>query len=299
MDILSNKDRELLNLFRKGAVDILPDEEKMTLWRRIERKTVKRVFVAGYAKWAAAASIALLVSIGGYLWYNSGGGDSSRRPTLDALQMAVVETSNQQKQKVMLPDSTVVWLNANSRLEYCENFNENRIVRVEGEAYFEVAHRAEKIFTVYALEMELTVLGTVFNVTAYKNDAEITTTLVEGKIALQFNNNRRQRAILTENQQIVFNKDLRELNLEHVDTELYTSWRNGYYRFENATLEKMAKNFERMFGIEISFEDDSLKNILFTGTVLSEQNIETILELLQIIMDFQYVKVSDNKVIIK
>ena len=299
MEVMSNDDKKLVEQFRNAAIHIFPEDEKMTLWRRIERETGqigRKIIFARYFRWAAAASIALAVSIG-YLWYNSEKQGYTSGTAPDA-NIVVVETRNQQKQMITLPDSTIVWLNANSRLEYSANFNEKRVVRLEGEACFDVARQEGNCFTVHALEFEVTVLGTVFNITAYKNEADIVTTLIEGKIALQFKNDNLQQTVLTANQQAVFNKELRELSFAYVDTELFISWTKGYYKFENTSFEQIAKHFERMYGIEIIFENEDLKNLLFTGTFLYEQNVETALELLQLIMNFKYETIG-NKVIIK
>lgn len=278
MDISPN-DQKVLEQFRKGAVDVLPDGEKKTLWRRIERSIGKRIYLPVYFKWAAAASIALLLSIG-YLWYNN---DSAAN-----IQMLIVETQPQQKQKLTLPDSTVVWLNAGSRIEYPENFMDHRLVCLEGEAYFDVTHHDSHPFTVRAFGLDVTVLGTIFNVTAYKSENEVITTLVEGEIALQFEGNHSQQTILTPNQQVVFNKESNDLRFAAVDPEWFTSWVKGYYKFENVSFEQIAKYFERVYGVVIHFEDESLETLLFTGTFLHSQRMDTVLELLREISDFHF-----------
>jgi len=130
MDFSSN-DKKVVEQFREEVVDVLPDGEKWSLWRRIEWSIGRRILFARYTKWAAAASIALLLSMG-YIWY------SGRQAPDDPINMLVVETQAQQKQKILLPDSTIVWLNAGSRIEYPENFMAHRFVRMEGEAYFQL-----------------------------------------------------------------------------------------------------------------------------------------------------------------
>ena len=272
-----------------GAVDVLPDVEREKLWRRIEQSIGRRVFLSPYFKWAAAASIALLLSIG-YLWYHG----ISKEPDV---QMLVMETQFQQTKKVLLPDSTIVWLNVGSRIEYPNNFMAHRFVCLEGEAYFNVAHHDSLPFKVHALELDVTVLGTKFNIMAYKNEVEVVTTLVEGEIALQLNGNQMQQTILTPSQQVVFNKDSREFRFATVDPELYTGWVKGYYRFENVSFEQIAKHFERVYGIAIRFEDESLKTALFSGTFLQNQNIESVLELLSEIRSFHYT-IHEGQIII-
>ena len=212
------------------------------------------------------------------MWYN-------QRPE-PAFQMLVVET--QQKQKLVLPDSTVVWLNVGSRIEYPENFTDHRLVCLEGEAYFDVTHFASHPFTVRAFGLDVTVLGTIFNVSAYKSEKEVIATLVEGEIALQFEGNQSQQTILTPNQQVVFNKESGDLRFATVNTEFFTSWVKGYYKFENVSFEQIAKHFERVYEVVIYFEDESLKTLLFTGTFLHNQRMDTVLELLREISTFQY-----------
>ena len=289
MVILPN-DNDILEQFRTGSVDVLPDNEKATLWRRIERNIGKYILLSRFYKWSAAACIALLLSIG-YIWYNS----NSRTP---AFKMLIVETQPQQKQKLLLPDSTVVWLNADSRLEYPENFSDHRVVYLEGEAYFVVAHDEAHPFTIHAHELEVTVLGTILNVAAYQSETEVVTTLVEGKIALHMNGDQLQRTILMPNQQVVFNKNSRNMMFETVNPELFTSWVKGYYKFENASFEQIAKYFERVHGKAIRFGDESLKTLCFTGTFLQEQDAMEVLELLREIRDFHYTIQREQIIII-
>ena len=276
---ISPNDNNILEQFRTGSVDALSDIEKLTLWRRIERNIGRYVVLSRFYKWAAAACIAALLSVG-YVWYSS-----SRAP---AVKMLIVETQLQQKQKVLLPDSTVVWLNAGSRLEYPEDFTKHRFVSLEGEAYFVVAHDEAHPFTIHAHGLHITVLGTILNIAAYQREGDVVTTLVEGKIALHLNGDQSQQTILIPNQQVVFNKDSRNMMFETVDPELFTSWVKGYYRFEDASFEQIAKYFERVYGKTIRFDDESLKTLCFTGTFLQEQNMDSVLELLREIGGFHY-----------
>jgi len=268
-----------LEQFRTGSVDVLSGIEKLTLWRRIERSVGRYVLLSGFYKWSAAACIVVLLSVG-YVWYHS-----SRTP---ALKMLIAETQLQQKLKVLLPDSTVVWLNAGSRLEYPKDFTDHRFVCLEGEAYFVVTHNEDHPLTIHAHGLHVTVLGTILNIAAYQSETEVVTTLVEGKIALQLNGDQSQQTILMPNQQVVFNKNSRNLMFETVNPELFTSWVKGYYKFENASFEQIAKYFERAYGKMLRFNDESLKTLCFTGTFLQEQDMESVLELLREIGDFRY-----------
>ncbi len=288
---ISPNDKDVLEQFRKGAIDSLSGKEQKALWYRIEH-TVKKSFgkrfrFSGFYPWAAVACVLLLMGFG-YWWYNN----QNTTPTL-----LIVETQPKQRQQVILPDSTIVWLNAGSRLEYPESFTDGRFVHLEGEAYFSVAHDASRPFTVHVSGLHVIVLGTIFNVTAYENDTEIVTTLVEGQIALQLDGNQPLQTTLVPNQQVTFHKDTKDLTFATVDSRIFTSWVRGYYKFENTSFEQIAKQFERMHGVKIVFEDESLRMQPYNGTFLQEQSIETVLELLKETRYFTYT-IQSNRIII-
>ncbi|MDR2038053.1 MAG: FecR family protein [Bacteroidales bacterium] len=198
--------------------------------------------------------------------------------------------------KVSLPDHSQVFLNRGSILRYPSDFNyQNRDVYLEGEGYFEVTGNASLPFTVHTSALQVKVLGTSFNINAYKEESEIITTLVTGKIDLLMDNMR--STVLYPGQQFIFRKDTEETELLTVDAGFYTSWINGYYKFEQVSFEQIAKKFEMMYHVEIIFKDNSLKNIPFTGTFLQDQSIETSLDLLKEIRYFQYA-IEGNKIII-
>ena len=199
-----------------------------------------------------------------------------------------IQVPNGSKTRVVLPDSSIVWLNAGSRIKYPTNFTAQRCVYLEGEAYFDVTHHVSVPFMVYASGQSITVMGTVFNVTAYQNEDKVVTTLVEGKIALKFDDEQPHQIILKPHQQAVFNKDSKSLTLATVDLKLSTSWIEGYFKFENISFEQIAKHFERTYDIVIHFENEALKTYLFTGTFQQNQDIQTVLELLREINGFNY-----------
>jgi ferric-dicitrate binding protein FerR (iron transport regulator) len=206
MEILP-KDREILDQFRHEAVDMLPESEKITLWKRIERTLTKRFFIRSVIKWTAAAACVALLSIAGYRLFGNGNGNENTENTVSDVQMLAIETQNEQMQKIMLPDSSIVWLNGGSRIEYPENFTEQREISLTGEAYFQVTHRESKPFKVHTAKLDVIVLGTIFNVMAYDDNTDIVVTLVEGKVALPFEGDHLQQTIMKSNQQAVFNKE--------------------------------------------------------------------------------------------
>ena len=276
-----------------GSSDGVSEGNERRIWQHI----IAKIQVARHRRalvrtaTAIAASVALLLGIG-YLW-------SLSEDSVDVEPVLLVyETQSKERRQLVLPDSTIVWLNAGSRIEYPESFVRRRFVRLEGEAYFEVAHRASAPFTVHTAGLDVIVLGTVFNVTAYPDETETVTTLVEGKIALQPTGEALSRTVLMPNRQAVFNRESQRMTLATVDPELFTAWVKGYYKFENVSFGQIAKYFERVHGNIIRFENETTKELLFSGTFLQDQQIETALELLQRIRDFHYT-VKDNEIVIK
>lgn len=290
----SLNEKTVLERFKKGAFDNLPEKERDILWKRIVQsteKTKKNVFGRFFYPWAAAACvIALLVSV--YWWYN-------QSVRISVSDMQIIETKAQQKTKIVLPDLSVVWLNTNSRLEYPENFADNeRFVNLDGEAYFSIIQDSLRPFIVHASGLDVKVLGTAFNVTAYGNESEVITTLVKGEIALQLHGDKsRQATMLKPEQQVTFHKHTKILTFATVDPELYTAWIKGYYKFENTSFKQIAKQFEHTYGVTITFDVESLKSVPYTGTFLQEQSLVSVLELLRGIKDFHYT-ITGNQVII-
>ncbi|MDR1668137.1 MAG: FecR family protein [Bacteroidales bacterium] len=279
--VRNQEEEQILEKYRQAAFDGIWEEEKKTLWRRIEH-TVSRRFFLRYYPWVAAASVALLLGMG-YWWLSDAG---SAPEQLAAWQ--IVRTEAQQRQKITLPDSSVVWLNANSCLEYPDCFADNeRTVRLNGEAYFEVKEDLVLPFVVRTETVTVKVLGTVFNLAAYHGDVETVATLLKGKIAVHTSYEQKPET-LTPNRQAVYRKDTHSLTVSAVNPETYTSWINGYYKFNNMSFAQIAKQFEKWYGVAFVFESEQLKAMTYTGTFLQEQRLETILMLLQELNAFKY-----------
>lgn len=170
--------------------------------------------------------------------------------------------------KVTLEDGTEVWLNADSRLRYPETFEGNeRRVEVSGEAYFKVAHHADKPFYVVSGGQEVRVYGTEFNVHAYEDEASIFTTLVEGSISLKPVNGNKSELMLTPGKQAVFNKDDASAHVRKVDTEVVTSWRSGVFVFEDQSLEQIMRTLSRWYDFQYEFADAKVASTVFMGSI--------------------------------
>ena len=184
------------------------------------------------------------------------------------------------KSEVILPDGSKVWLNNNSKLIYPKKFNRNqRTVELTGEAYFEVEHNSRMPFIVQTSDMQVKVLGTKFNVSAYPNDKFIETTLISGKVTVRSNENPDQENFLAPGESLTFDKVSNQVTKNKVDTKFFTYWMKGEFIFKDEKFETLARRIERIYNVEIIFEDPSLKEKTYTGDFKVDDNIYTILEI--------------------
>jgi hypothetical protein len=197
--------------------------------------------------------------------------------------------------QVVLSDGTKVWLNSATSLTYPEKFGgEQRIVQLEGEAYFEVA-KDVKEFIVETNSANVTVLGTQFNVSSYNDDAFFSSTLVEGKIQLATSNNTENSLILEPNQRGVVTKNSTKIQVETVDTDVYTAWKEGKFYFEKEQLESILKRLSRWYNIDVVFEEESLKTEMFTGVVYKDKQIDHLLNMINKTTQINY-EITKNEI---
>ncbi|MFI0429400.1 FecR family protein [Mariniflexile sp. HMF6888] len=182
---------------------------------------------------------------------------------------------------IMLSDGTKVWLNSESQLKYPVAFNDGQLRQVElvyGEAYFEVSHSTEhkgSHFKVMHNQHEVEVLGTEFNIKAYKEETNIYTTLVKGKVEVSFEN---QRKILRPEEQSNLNTITGVLNVVNVDVYDQTSWKEGVFSFKRKTLKEIMQVLSRWYDMKVVFENKDLESTGFNGVVGKEQSIQEILQ---------------------
>lgn len=187
-----------------------------------------------------------------------------------------------ERKTVQLPDGTSVVLNHFSSLTYPEKFRKPyREVSLTGEAYFEVSPDKEHPFIVQAEEINVQVLGTHFNVEAYRDNPEIRTTLLEGSVAVS----RRQgdeRIVLRPNESAIYNKEKGSLTMDVVaDTSPILSWQRGEFIFHNQPLQEIARELSNSFGTPIHIDNDTLRQYRFTARFTGGESLMYILDLLQ------------------
>lgn len=184
--------------------------------------------------------------------------------------------------RLVLSDKTEVWLNSETKLKYPVTFirGKTRIVElVYGEAYFDVSPSSENKsakFQVLNQSQLIEVLGTEFNLKAYKYDDNVYTTLVEGKIAINLNNGKKQD--LSPDQQAKWNPNTNSLSLEK-DVNVYNeiSWKYGVFNFNGKPLKEIMKTISRWYDVEIVFLNKKVEETEFVGVIRKNRNLEDIL----------------------
>lgn len=199
---------------------------------------------------------------------------------------------------ITLSDGTKVWLNAASSLYYpVAFFGDERKVEITGEAYFEVAHDEAVPFKVSKGNMEVSVLGTHFNVNAYHEEEAIKVTLLEGRVKVMnrdslFGNN--ESAILKPGQQAVV-KIAGELTVSSdIDQEAIMAWKNGLFYFDNTNIDIIVQQIERWYDVTIEY-DNSLRHVAFNGQISRYSNASDVLEMLEAAEALHF-KIKDRKI---
>ncbi len=188
--------------------------------------------------------------------------------------------------KIILSDNSVVWLNAGSSLIYPSVFSNNtREVVLFGEAYFKVSENEQKPFIVQTSELEIQVMGTEFNVSAYPEDNIIQTVLKKGSVAIRKAGTTKSEndLILKPNQLASFDKNTQLARVTNVNTDFYTLWTEGLLCFENLDLNRVVKKIERYYDIKIKYEDPLLGTIRISGKLDLKQNKDEVFKYLSLV----------------
>ena len=195
---------------------------------------------------------------------------------------------------VILADGTTVHLNAGSKLTYPVRFaGKRRIVRLEGEAYFDVAEDENHPFVVQTHLGEITVLGTEFNLNAYADTPVCYTTLVNGKV--KFSTLNAETVTLSPGEQaVVFDNSSTK---RKVELEEYVGWVDGMYIFNDRPLGDIMKTFERWYDIQVYYETPNLRDITYSGNLKRYGTINSFLDALELTGDLTY-KISGRNILI-
>ena len=183
---------------------------------------------------------------------------------------------------LILSDGTIVYLNAESRIEFPVKFSgKERVVALVGEAYFHVAASKEHPFIVKTKDMDVLVTGTEFNVKAYPDELNVQTTLLKGEVTVFAGFEKKEKMTISPNQQAQWDRKNVALEVREVDPGLFMAWRNGQFIFRQDRLEDIMRTLARWYGVEVVFSDESIKNMTFAGKLDRSEDIAPILDVLR------------------
>ena len=182
---------------------------------------------------------------------------------------ASVMTENGQRSKVVLPDSSIVWLNSGTTLSYNYSAEDTRSIILNGEGFFQVTRNVNKPFVVQCGDIKVKVLGTKFDVSAYPDNDKISVVLESGSVLLNHNQCTLNYK-LKPGEQADYDKKAKEINIHSADVEKDTSWKDGKLIFRNDPMKLVIKQLERWYNIQVEVKDPEVYNSIFTGTVINE-----------------------------
>lgn len=221
-------------------------------------------------RWLQIAAAAVVVLAVGW-WWSTGNGQP------DA--WVAVNTLDGKKKEITLPDGSQIWLRADSRLSYPESFTQRQI-KLEGEAFFDVARMEDSPFEIYSGEAKTTVLGTSFNVRAYPEDEVIEISVTSGTVTFEEQQGD-EKVTLVENTSAVLNKVSQTIEKTEEAISNATSWKTDEFNFEDIPFEIIFDDLARHFGVEIQVQNEELKKEAYRLMKQPAKDLKGILGILQ------------------
>ena len=256
------------------------ERETARIWdiiRSLNEKEQRRSLFIRLTKYAAV--LILFMCISGVVGYYIS--DSSKHSDNSFSEIIVPKG---QRSTVILPDGSKVQLNSDTHLKFVKFSDHQRIVRLDGEAFFDVTHDKARPFIVETLSNQIEVLGTSFNVTSYIDDPWMTTYLSSGKVKIT---DQTGNVILNPSEAYTYNKLTHESTKKIISDQRYCSWTRGIMVIEKETIGELAKRIERRFNVKVIFGDYEVQNHVYTGTI-NDQDLTLILKALEFASSIKY-----------
>ena len=279
------KEREFFDaMILAGSADEKAEGEKLAL------DANKGPFIRPWMREVlkVAAVVAVTVACGLYFYA------SEKKELLAAMNTITVPAG--QRVNLTLSDGTTVWLNARSEMVYPAVFSgAKREVKLDGEGYFEVKHDKESPFVVHTRKCDIEVLGTKFNVEAYSDSEEFSTSLMEGSVKVT-DNSAVSASVLLKPDQEVHMKDGRLL-VSFIDDYDHFRWRDGLVCFDKIAFSELMKRFEKCYGISIVVENKKLEEYSCSGKFRISDGLDNALRILQRNAKYTFERNDDNTIV--
>lgn len=257
-----------------GLPSLMIRKSKESVWKRV--------------LFPMAAIICVVLS-----WFVSGAVHSSKDVSTEIVSLS---TKAGEMKSIMLPDSTIVWINNGTTILYPTEFSkDNRTVYLSGEARFNVAKDATRPFLVKTSDMDIKALGTVFDVRAYPNEKFTSAALETGIIQVTINGTNNESAYLKPNERLMFNRSDDSYKVSTTDAVRSGMWHDGYLVFDDADISTIISAIELKYNVEIAYNSKRLDDGRYTIQYYSDESLEDVLIVLQQLTNIRY-SIKGNKV---
>lgn len=238
----------------------------------------KRVGMQGLHKDSLRLKSAVVVGAEAKLVYDANTGQGAEDVSLEP-EINKVITSTGGFYSLILSDGTRIWLNSESELEYPVFFGKGeRRVKLVGEAFFEVTPDVARPFIVEANEIRTRVLGTSFNIKAYKDESDIYATLFTGKVAVEPLADTTRKVILQPGKQAGWDVQARKLSVREVNLDRVMAWKEGMFMFNKENIEVVTRQIERWYGVKFIYQVKDRNQYTFNGYFSKDETLESILD---------------------
>lgn len=263
----------------------LEDKQWVKFQSRILSRQSRTFSIAELIKIAAIVVISLGIGWFGRSLY------TQRAFPWENAEMQSIKATKGQVKEIFLADGTHVWLNSDSELSFPDRFNSNnRNVKLNGEAYFEVTANEKKPFFVRTGNHTVKVIGTRFNVCKYSDTNIIETTLEEGKVKIITGDIIHD---LLPGEQSSFSTSTCNVRISKTDIDIYTTWKDGRYEFRNEPINKIFQIIERWWDVKIDYPEN-LKEERISGVLRRYKPLEQHFELIKQLLPIKYEINSDE-----
>lgn len=270
----------------------LTEEEKNSLIRfqeqmlsRSHSRQVKMTKLNRLTRYAAIFMVFLLIGGGAAIF--------SRFNILTNPSISTLIAKGGQISTVILPDSTIVWINSNSKLTYNHLYGKkNRNVTIDGQAFFQVTKNKKIPFVVNSHDVNIEVTGTIFDVEAY-SDAPITTIVLhEGSVNVSFNTLTKNPLSLHPGEQLIFNSKNKRASISRANMEKIGSWKNGILNIYDLPLKEAARKLENRYNYKFQIEEE-IEDLNVTIT-LRDEDLTDMLQILKTIIPISISTKNDS-----
>ena len=275
--------------------NFVSDTEMLTGIKETKHRKPFRTKIINIAIRYAAVVIVAVLSTLTILYYGDKLVDSrlaASREQVNSYNEIVVPRG--QQAHLTLSDGTKIWINSKSKLIYPSNFEgKNRTVSLDGEAYFEVTKDVSRPFIVETGSIDIKVLGTSFNLSAYRDDKVCSVGLDEGLVSI-LSKSSNELTKVRPGELMIYDKKSQMTKVSKADLSFQSSWKNGEIKFNRMSFYDLSKILERNYNVEFVFKNPKLKEMTFNGVFYEYESIDSILKVLEVNSNFSFKRVHEK-----